>query len=137
VPFFGCTQHLNNPADDLSKNVGLGISSQKIVSVCGWIEDHGLFSTIKRGQWAIRSLVIRDASGLPKTICVSSVQREASMYNYFALSLVAFVGIVAFDDDPTGVSPQEWILYAVLLYAAVSFFRRYLEHIRQQIRRGG
>jgi hypothetical protein len=59
------------------------------------------------------------------------------MYNYFALSLVAFVGIVVFDDDPTGVSPQEWILYAVLLYAAVSFFRRYLAHIRQQIRRGG
>ncbi|MBP1149772.1 MULTISPECIES: hypothetical protein [Methylocaldum] len=59
------------------------------------------------------------------------------MYNYFALSLVALVGIVVFDDDPTGVSLQEWILYAVLLYAAFSFFRRYLAQIRQQIRRGG
>ncbi|MGX2039823.1 hypothetical protein ACWJKU_06770 [Methylocaldum sp. MU1018] len=59
------------------------------------------------------------------------------MYNYFALCLVAFVGIVAFDDDPTGVSPREWILYAVLLYAATSFFRRYLERLRQQIRKGG
>ncbi|HYE34562.1 hypothetical protein [Methylocaldum sp.] len=59
------------------------------------------------------------------------------MYNYFALSLVAFIGIVVFDDDPTGVSLQEWIFFAVLVYAAISFFRRYFEHLRQQIGRGG
>jgi hypothetical protein len=58
------------------------------------------------------------------------------MYHYFALCLVATVGIVVFDDDPTGVSVQEWILYAVLLYAATSFFRRYFEYLRQQTRRG-
>jgi len=59
------------------------------------------------------------------------------MYNYFALSFAALVGIIVFDDDPTGVSPQEWILYAVLVYSAFSFFRRYLAHIRQHTRRGG
>jgi hypothetical protein len=49
------------------------------------------------------------------------------MLNYFALSLVSTVGIVFFDDDPSSVSAQEWILYAVLLYSAVGFFRALFE----------
>lgn len=49
------------------------------------------------------------------------------MYNYFALALVSTVGIVFLDDDPNSVSVQEWILYAVLLYSAVGFFRKYFE----------
>ena len=49
------------------------------------------------------------------------------MYNYFALAIVSTVGIVFFDDDPSSVSVQEWILYAVLIYAAVGFFRTYFE----------
>lgn len=59
------------------------------------------------------------------------------MYNYFALSLAALIGIVVFDDDPNGVSVQEWIFYAVLLYSAVSFFRRYLAALREQMGRRG
>lgn len=49
------------------------------------------------------------------------------MYNYFAMALVSTIGIVFFDDDPSSVSIQEWILYAVLIYSAVGFFRAYLE----------
>ena len=49
------------------------------------------------------------------------------MYNYFALAIVSTVGIVFFDDDPSSVSVQEWILYAVLIYAAVGIFRTYFE----------
>jgi len=48
------------------------------------------------------------------------------MYNYFALALVSTLGIVFLDDDPSSVSVQEWILYAVLIYSAVGFFRTYL-----------
>ena len=48
------------------------------------------------------------------------------MYNYFALALVSTIGIVFLDDDPSSVSVQEWILYAVLIYSAVGFFRTYL-----------
>lgn len=50
-----------------------------------------------------------------------------SLFNSFALFLAATVGIVVFDDDPTGVSPQEWVLFAVMLYAAWSFVKRYRE----------
>lgn len=49
------------------------------------------------------------------------------MYNYFALALVSTIGIVFFDDDPGSVSTQEWILYAVLIYSAISFFRLLME----------
>ncbi len=49
------------------------------------------------------------------------------MYNYFALSLVSTIGIVILDDDPSIVSTQEWILYAVLIYAAVGFVRKFIE----------
>ncbi len=49
------------------------------------------------------------------------------MYNYFALALASTAGIVFLDDDPNSVSVQEWILYTVLLYSAVGFFRKYFE----------
>jgi hypothetical protein len=55
--------------------------------------------------------------------------RGTAMLNNFLLFLVSVFGIVVLDDDPTGVSPQEWIFFAVMLYAAVSFFRRYQERI--------
>lgn len=49
------------------------------------------------------------------------------MFNYLAMALAATVGIVFFDDDPGAVSWQEWILYAVLVYAALGFLRVYLD----------
>lgn len=53
-----------------------------------------------------------------------------SLFSYFALFLVSVVGIVVFDDDPTGVSIQEWIFFAVMLYTAVSIFKGLRELIR-------
>ncbi len=49
------------------------------------------------------------------------------MYNYFALALASTIGIVFFDDNPSSVSIQEWILYAILIYAAVGFVRKFIE----------
>lgn len=54
------------------------------------------------------------------------------LVNYFALFVAAVVGIVVFDDDPTGVSLQEWVLFAVMLYAGWSFFRIYRRMVREQ-----
>lgn len=54
------------------------------------------------------------------------------LLNYFALFVAAVVGIVVFDDDPTGVSLQEWVLFAVMLYAGWSFFRIYRRLVREQ-----
>lgn len=51
------------------------------------------------------------------------------MLNYLAMALAATVGIVFFDDDPGAVSWQEWILYAVLVYAAFGFLRVCLEMV--------
>ena len=59
------------------------------------------------------------------------------LLNYFALFLAAVVGIVVFDDDPTGVSLQEWVLFAVMIYAALSFFRVYRRIVRDQLGRPG
>lgn len=55
-----------------------------------------------------------------------------SIFNYVALFVVSAVGIIVLDDDPTGVSLEEWIFYAVMLYAAVSFFRIYLDLLKQR-----
>jgi hypothetical protein len=55
------------------------------------------------------------------------------MYNYFALALVSTFGIVFLDDDPSGVSVQEWILYAVLLYSALGFFRCLIEIAKHEL----
>lgn len=49
------------------------------------------------------------------------------MLNYFALAMACTVGIVFFDDDPASVSWQEWVLYAILLYSAVGFARKFIE----------
>jgi hypothetical protein len=51
------------------------------------------------------------------------------MWNYFALFMVAVIGIVVLDEDPTSVSIQEWVLFAVMIYAAISFFRSYRDSI--------
>ena len=56
------------------------------------------------------------------------------MFNYFALFTAAVIGIVVLDDDPTSVSIQEWVLFAVMIYAAVSFFRGYRELISRDKR---
>jgi hypothetical protein len=53
------------------------------------------------------------------------------LFNYFALFLTATIGIVVFDDNPTGVSPQEWVLFAVMLYAALSFVKCYRTLVAQ------
>lgn len=47
------------------------------------------------------------------------------MWNYFALFMVSVIGIVVLDDDPTSVSLTEWILFAIMIYSAISFFRIY------------
>lgn len=47
--------------------------------------------------------------------------------NYFVLALVSTIGIVVVDDDPTSVSVQEWVLFAVLIYSAISFLKLYIE----------
>jgi hypothetical protein len=57
------------------------------------------------------------------------------MYNHFALALVALIGIVFLDDDPGSVSIQEWVLYGVLMYAAISFFIRYMRMIEEESKR--
>ena len=50
-----------------------------------------------------------------------------SMLSHFLLALAASVGIIVMDEDPTSVSPEEWVLYALLLYSAFSFLRFYIE----------
>jgi hypothetical protein len=52
------------------------------------------------------------------------------MLNYFALFLVSVFGIVVLDDDPAGVSVQEWIFFAIMLYSAVSLFRLFQQYLR-------
>lgn len=54
-----------------------------------------------------------------------------SLFNYFALFLVSVVGIVVFDDDPTGVSVQEWIFFAVMAYSAIAILRGFQRLIRE------
>jgi hypothetical protein len=56
------------------------------------------------------------------------------MYNYVALFTVSVIGIVFLDEDPTSVSIQEWMLFAVMIYAAVSFFRAYRKLLLSQKR---
>jgi hypothetical protein len=49
------------------------------------------------------------------------------MINNFLLILVSIIGIVVLDEDPSGVSIQEWIFFGVMLYAAHGFYREYHE----------
>lgn len=53
-----------------------------------------------------------------------------SLFNHFALFLASVIGIVIFDDDPTGVSVQEWIFFAVMLYAALAMVRGFQDLLR-------
>jgi hypothetical protein len=57
------------------------------------------------------------------------------MWNYVALFTACMIGIVVLDEDPTSVSIQEWVLFAVMIYAAISFFRSYLDSISSGKRR--
>ncbi len=56
------------------------------------------------------------------------------MWNYLALFMASVTGIVVLDDDPTSVSVQEWILFAIMIYAAVAFFRIYQKLIASRNR---
>ncbi|AAU93052.1 MULTISPECIES: hypothetical protein [Methylococcus] len=47
------------------------------------------------------------------------------MFNYAVIVTAALAGIVLVDDDPTSVSLEEWVLFAVMIYAASSFMRLY------------
>ena len=53
-----------------------------------------------------------------------------SLFNYFALFVVSAIGVIVLDDDPTGVSVEEWLFYGVMLYSAVSFFRSYRDLLK-------
>jgi len=48
-----------------------------------------------------------------------------TLLSYFALFTVSAIAMIVFDDDPTGVSVEEWLLFAVMIYSAFSFFRTY------------
>ena len=47
------------------------------------------------------------------------------MFNHVALLTVAIIGMVFLDDDPTSVSIQEWVLFAIMIYAASQLYRRF------------
>ncbi len=53
------------------------------------------------------------------------------MVNYFLLIVASVVGIVVFDQDPSSVSVQEWILFAVMAYSTVGLVRRLREYVRE------
>lgn len=53
------------------------------------------------------------------------------MINNFLLILVSIVGIVVLDEDPGGVSLQEWVFFAVMIYAAAGFYREYMDRRNQ------
>jgi len=53
------------------------------------------------------------------------------MINNFLLILVSIVGIVVLDEDPSGVSLQEWVFFGVMIYAALGFYREYMERHKQ------
>lgn len=57
------------------------------------------------------------------------------MLNYVALFLVSVFGIVFLDEDPTGVSIQEWIFFAIMIYSALRIFRKYRELYMNEKRR--
>ena len=52
------------------------------------------------------------------------------MVNYFLLIVASVAGIVVLDDDPTSVSKQEWILFAVMIYSTVGLLRRLQQFVR-------
>jgi hypothetical protein len=62
---------------------------------------------------------------------ISGLRRWGSMINYFLLIVASVVGIVVFDEDPTGVSVQEWILFAVMAYSTAGLLRKVQEYLRE------
>lgn len=57
------------------------------------------------------------------------------MLNYVALFLVSVFGIVFLDEDQTGVSIQEWIFFAIMIYSALRILRKYRELYMNEKRR--
>ena len=41
------------------------------------------------------------------------------------MNAITEIRVIVFDDDPRSVSMQEWVLFIVMIYAALSFFRTY------------
>jgi hypothetical protein len=68
-------------------------------------------------------------AGLGSNFNLRFSQELMIMWNYLALFLACVIGIVVLDDDPTSVSLQEWVLFAIMIYAAISFFRIYRDLI--------
>ncbi|BBL75917.1 hypothetical protein [Methylomagnum ishizawai] len=52
------------------------------------------------------------------------------MVNYLLMIVASVAGIVVLDEDPSSVSPQEWILFAVMAYSTVGLLRKLQEFIR-------
>jgi len=49
-----------------------------------------------------------------------------AIVSYLCLFVVSVVVMIVTDDDPRSVSLYEWVLFAVMLYSAVSIVRRLL-----------
>ncbi|MEN8261241.1 MAG: hypothetical protein ABFS02_11760 [Pseudomonadota bacterium] len=45
------------------------------------------------------------------------------MISYLGLVIASTAIILVFDDDPTAVSPLEWVMFAVLIYSGWSVYR--------------
>ncbi|WNV04828.1 hypothetical protein RP726_00055 [Candidatus Methylospira mobilis] len=48
-----------------------------------------------------------------------------TLLSYFSLFTVSAIAMIVLDDDPAAVSVEEWVLFAVMIYSAFSFFRTY------------
>lgn len=53
------------------------------------------------------------------------------MISYVLLILIGALGMSALDGDPTSVSPEEWAIYAVMLYSTWKLIRRMIDLIRE------
>ena len=53
------------------------------------------------------------------------------MLNYVALILVAVIGMSVLDDDRTSVSTEEWIIYAVMMFAAWKLVQAMIKYIQE------
>jgi hypothetical protein len=52
------------------------------------------------------------------------------MFNYVAMIIVCVLGMSILDDDRTKVSPEEWVIYAVMLFATWKLIQAMIQHIR-------
>lgn len=53
------------------------------------------------------------------------------MLNYVALIIVAVIGMSVLDDDRTSVSTEEWIIYAVMMFAAWKLVQAMIKYIQE------